>query len=140
MANKNDVLDPQDAKTVDPDVFMDMFERSMAAGSEHWAKIKSQGIAEGEEENATYTAIAMALKDDLADDETLFQSVVYRIFALLDYSKRPDLSEWVREVEGGGMDLHPALIYAAAKVKMTRKGLFQEKKFKQTLRDLSKLA
>lgn len=139
MAEQKNVMEAQDSVSINPDLFMSLFEKAMSAGNEVWQQTKDEGIPLGEEDNATYTAIAMALKTELAEsqDDVLFQSAVYRMFALLDASAKPQFSDWVRVGPGGGRDIHPALVYAAASTKMTKKSQFQDKMFMRKLKELT---
>ena len=66
----------------------------------------------------------LAARDYFGDQVKEFQNFLLRFWALMGLIETNILCDWVREaLEKGGIELHPAVIYACAEVRLTENGL-----------------
>lgn len=76
-----------------------------------------------------------AAQGHFGDDSTHVKSFLYRFWALMDLVSKGQLAPWVSD-DSQQQQLHPALLLAAAEVRMTKKGRFPAKRFVQHVEEI----
>lgn len=76
-----------------------------------------------------------AARGHFGDDNVHVKSFLYRFWALMDLVTKGQLAPWVSDVNQQ-QQLHPALLLAAAEVRMTKKGRFPAKRFVQHVEEI----
>ncbi len=111
-----------------PDEFGLLVETAIHAGQHREPLIANTDSAAV---NGPYVKAAVALRDHFGDDKRRFESAMARFVALMHLFSHNRLEQWVRTSANNAtaQDIHPAVIHAAAQMKLNKSGKFPERKF-----------
>lgn len=111
-----------------PDEFGWLVEKAIRAGQHREPLIANTDTGVGP---GPYVRAAVALRDHFNDDKRRFESAMARFVALMHLFTHNRLQQWVRTSANNAtaQDIHPAVIHAAAQMKLNKSGKFPERKF-----------
>ena len=81
-------------------------------------------------ERDPYSRVLLALRDHFGPDYPYYRAFLYRFWSLYDLVHRNQVPEFAQAKGDGTLGLHPALLLAAADVKLTKKGRFPLNRFR----------
>ena len=87
-------------------------------------------------EKDPYARVLVALRAHFGPSYPLYRPLLYRFWGLYDLVHRGRLPEWVAPTEDGTLGLHPALLLAAADVKLTKKGKLPVDRFRERVQQI----
>jgi hypothetical protein len=122
--------------TFAPEEFGWLVETAIRAGQDReplLAKTDSAAV------HGPYITAAAALRDHFGDDKRRFESAMARFVALMHLFTHNRLGKWVRTSPRNAtvQDIHPAVIHAAAQMKLNKNGKFPERKFLSLVAELA---
>ncbi len=125
-----------DESTFAPHEFGLLVETAIHAGQRREpsiAKTDSAGV------HGPYVKAAVALRDHFGNDKRRFENAMSRFVALMHLFTHNRLEHWVRASakNATAQDIHPAVIHAAAQMKLNKSGKFPERKFLSLVAELA---
>jgi hypothetical protein len=130
-------LRAEDATILDPIVFAKVVLAGIAAG-ESGGPQQAVSVPQVEADGSPsmlqvpdnpHSRAAFAIKREFPDDERAFRSALARFHALMNLFARDALGSWSQTRESGRTAMHPAVIDAACRMRLSANGHFAPRKF-----------
>ena len=145
------ILEPSTLGPIDKDQFSFAFDLAMRAGhlSMPVENPEQYGVNLVDDDSGEVTGLRFtdnpmnraifAVKQHFGDDHQQLLNFTMRFFALMDIFRKNAVAEWIKDDLDNprAKAIHPAVIYAAAEVKLNKKGDFPLKKFLARVKEIA---
>ena len=134
-------LKPEEIPAVDLDHFIFAFSVGDAAASYRMpmkSQCENKFVISDDKESQEFVLTdnplnraTLAIREQCGDDGEMFQAVMYRLFALMKVLDNKKIQRWTRvsAKKSDGIEIHPAVLEAAASLPLNKRGRFQVQGF-----------